>query len=141
MLKPQFSVKLLKKSQKLSDQLKDSINANKTVFKHLILYSDSTTTKELYLDTLNNKSLLVISNDTKGQYSWYYLHESLQLLECKVNSKQSYLVYFKNAQPILFYRFKRRTDLVDLNNYPELQQAINYGTKALSVFLSPLGIQ
>lgn len=119
----------------------DSINANKTGFKYLILYSDSTTAKELYLDTLYNKSLLIISNDKKHQYSWYYLHESLQLLECKFNSKQSYLVYFKNSQPILFYRFKRRTDLVDLNNYPELQQAINYGTNALSVFLSSLGIQ
>jgi hypothetical protein len=61
------------------------------------------------------------------------------ILENRVNPKFNYSIYFNNDEPIIFNEGNRRQDLTDLQNFPNIQQAINYGLRALEVFLSPLG--
>lgn len=125
--------------QRSINQLKDSINANKDNFKHLILFKDSVTVKQLYLDTTNHRAKLELSHIRGACYLWYYQNNSLMILENRVNPKFNYSIYFNNDEPIIFNEGNRRQDLTDLQNFPNIQQAINYGLRALEVFLSPLG--
>lgn len=136
----QSNKKLLKDLQLSINQFKSHIDSSKFKIKHITLYKDTSSVKEFYLDTINNFSLLIISNTYGEKYSWYYQNEYLELHTYNNNFNNNYKIYFKNLLPVIFFSNKRRMDLTELKNQPKIESAIKYGLQAISIFVSPLGI-
>lgn len=138
-LESQNSITGFKSLHKSINQLTDSIDKNKHNFNKFILFKDSQAEKRLYSDTLYHRCLLELSHVNGSRYFWYYQNESLLVLENEFNSKLNYSIYFCNDKPFIFKQGKLIKDLANLQDFPEIQQAIHYGLNALAVLVSPFG--